>query len=156
LRKEPTDICELIYDIARDSADTIAIKNQKLDLQLPKQAVVANIDRDNIRMVFENILDNASKYSDEGSSIRIEVIAEGKQVRSIITDEGIGISPEDQKRLFQKFSRIDDSFTYSPNGSGLGLYWAKELVKLHDGDIRLSSEKGVGSTFTISLPVNVP
>jgi signal transduction histidine kinase len=152
LHKEPTNVCELIYDVAKDYADAIAIKKQKLDLRLPEEAVMANIDKDNMRMVFENMLDNATKYSEEKSRIDVEVLQDGKYVQCIFTDQGIGISPTDQKKLFHKFSRIDDSFTYSPNGSGLGLYWARELVKLHQGDIELKSQKGVGSTFKVRLP----
>jgi signal transduction histidine kinase len=153
LHKEPTDVAKLIYDVAKDHAETIAIKQLKLQMLLPEEVVIANLDKDNIRMVFENLLDNAIKYSDEKGEIKVEVNREGKYISCSFTDHGIGISPEDQKKLFHKFSRIDDSFTYAPNGSGLGLYWARELVKLHNGDILLTSRKGVGSTFKVRLPV---
>lgn len=153
LRKKPTDVCELVYGITSDYADTIAIKQQKLDLELPEQAVIANLDTDNIRMVFENILDNATKYSGEKTRISISVRSDKRHVYCAFQDEGIGISPEEQKKLFQKFSRMDESSAYSPNGSGLGLYWAYELVKLHKGDITVSSDKGKGSIFKIKLPL---
>jgi two-component system sensor histidine kinase VicK len=153
LRKEPTNICSLIYDVTKESAEAIAIKKQKLVLHLPEDALMVNLDKDNMRMVFENIMDNATKYSDENTQIEVEVTEDGNSVICTFTDQGIGISPADQKKLFHKFSRIDDSFAYSPNGSGLGLYWARELVKLHHGEIRLTSQKGVGSTFRIRLPL---
>jgi signal transduction histidine kinase len=153
LHKEQTDICKLIYEVTRDSAETIAIRDQTLDLQLPEDAIAANVDKNNIRMVFENLLDNATKYSEANGAIVVAVRTDSDNVYCEFTDHGIGISPADQKKLFQKFSRSDDAFTYSPNGSGLGLYWAQELVRLHDGDIKLQSQKGVGSTFTVRLPL---
>jgi signal transduction histidine kinase len=153
LRKELTNISDLVYEVTKDSAETVAIRNQTLDIQLPDEAIMANVDKNNIRMVFENLLDNATKYSEANSKIVVSVLREGKYVCCEFTDHGIGISPADQKKLFQKFSRIDDAFTYSPNGSGLGLYWAHELVRLHNGDIRLTSQKGVGSTFKVLLPI---
>jgi signal transduction histidine kinase len=153
LRKEPTNMGQLLMEIVNDSSEANAIKKQTVVVETPDSPVIASVDKDNIRMVFENMLDNATKYSEEGSKIEIRVNQEDDCVICEFKDYGIGISPDDQKKLFQKFSRIDDSFTYAPNGSGLGLYWARELVKLHDGEIKLTSQKGVGSTFRVSLPL---
>ncbi len=153
LHKSATDVVALLQEIIADQAETISIKDQHIAFTSSAPSIVAAIDGDNIRMVFENLLDNASKYSDEGAEIRITATANDGSVVCSFADKGIGISPADQKKLFQKFSRLDDSFTYAPNGSGLGLYWAREIIKLHNGDIRLISKKGSGSTFEVSLPV---
>ena len=154
LHKATTDLVALLREIIADQAETIAIKQQQITLDAAEPAIFVALDGDNIRMVFENLIDNACKYSEEGSPIRIGLSSTDGWVICTIEDKGIGISPSDQKKLFQKFSRIDDSFTYAPNGSGLGLYWAREIVKLHRGDIRLKSKKGVGSTFEVRLPVS--
>jgi two-component system sensor histidine kinase/response regulator len=152
LRKEPTDIVALLRDVIADQEQAISIKKQHVSLEPDLPVMIIKIDCDNMRMVFENLLDNASKYSEDGADIQISIRAHDKSVVCLFKDHGIGISREDQKKLFQKFSRIDDSFAYAPNGSGLGLYWAKEIVKLHNGSIRLNSVKGKGSTFEVVLP----
>jgi signal transduction histidine kinase len=153
LHKTPTDIVALLRDVIADLSYAISIKKQQVIFEPGEAAIIADIDSDNVRMVFENLLDNASKYSADGKRINVDILADAGTVVCSIRDSGIGISPEDQKNLFQKFSRIDDSFVYAPNGSGLGLYWAREIIKLHKGDIRLSSVKGKGSTFEVVLPI---
>lgn len=154
LRKEPTNIVELIDQVIADFTEAVATKKQKLTLETHDNDLIANIDSDNLRMVFENLIDNASRYSGEKAEIKVRVQGDHKWLYCKIEDSGIGISPEDQKKLFHKFARIDDSFAIAPNGSGLGLYWAREIVKLHKGKIILDSEKGKGSTFSVMLPRN--
>lgn len=152
LRRVPVDLVSLMQNILEDHNVILSTRKHTVEFSHDETKVVANIDENNIRMVFENLLDNANKYSDEGALVRVEVEQKGRWVFVRVIDSGIGITKEDQAKLFQKFSRIDDSFTYAPNGSGLGLYWAKEIVKLHGGDIHLESIKGTGSTFEIKLP----
>jgi signal transduction histidine kinase len=152
LHKSPTDIIGLVSGIIADQAESISIKKQQVLFDPDRPSIVVDIDADNMRMVLENLLDNASKYSGEGAEVMVSVMQHGPWVTCAIKDEGIGISKEDQKKLFQKFSRVDDSFVHAPNGSGLGLYWAREIVKLHDGEIALRSAKGKGSTFEVRIP----
>ncbi len=153
LRKAPVDVVALMKEIIAELSQAIAIKNQHVSFEPNPTSVIANMDSDNMRMVFENLIDNASKYSEENAKITVSVDSDNSWVICTIKDSGIGISPQDQRKLFQKFARLDDSFTYAPNGSGLGLYWAKEIVRLHDGDISLHSTKDKGSTFKVKLPV---
>ncbi len=153
LRKAQVDVVALMKEIIAELSQAIAIKNQHVSFEPNPTSVIANMDSDNMRMVFENLIDNASKYSEENAKITVSVDSDNSWVICTIKDSGIGISPQDQRKLFQKFARLDDSFTYAPNGSGLGLYWAKEIVRLHDGDISLHSTKDKGSTFKVKLPV---
>lgn len=154
LHKSMVDVNKLLQSIINEQAETFARREQKLTFLPLRPAKSVYIDEANIRMVFENILDNAGKYSPEGAHIKICISADNKHLLVAIQDNGIGISESDIAKLFKKFSRIDSSFSYSPSGSGLGLYWAQEIVKLHGGIIQLDSKIGKGSTFTVKLPIS--
>jgi len=101
-----------------------------------------------LREVFQNLLSNAVKYSDPHSLIRVEAAPTRGGVRASISDEGVGIAPENQQRLFQRFFRASDR----ADGTGLGLYMSKAIVEAHGGTIGVESEPGQGSTFTVELP----
>lgn len=153
LHKQPTDIEVLIKSLIEDHEQSFETRKQTVKyIMLSNEVGAVEIDPDNMRMVFDNLLDNAGKYSPPGSEVTIYVNREKTKLKITFQDQGIGISKDDQKKLFQKFSRIDNSFAYSPNGSGLGLYWAREIVRLHEGTVTLESKLGVGSTFTVELP----
>ncbi|MNY49701.1 Sensor protein SrrB [compost metagenome] len=115
-------------------------------------AAEAYADPDKIRMVFENMIDNASKYSDPGTSIVVSVSDDEGMIRIDITDQGVGIAPEDVDRLFEKFNRIHNHLSNHVGGTGLGLYWAKKIIDLHGGIIKVASVLGKGSTFSVFLP----
>ena len=103
-------------------------------------------------MVIENIIDNASKYTPNGKSITITSYAENSNVHIAISDQGVGIEQHDIDKVFQKFSRLHNPLSLSVDGTGLGLYWAKKIVDLHDGTIVVRSNPGEGSVFEIVLP----
>ncbi len=152
LSKSITDINALITTILEDQASTFKLRGQKIIFTPVTPNVEVNIDAANFRMVVENILDNASKYSPVSSEIFVSIALSKNIVRITIQDKGMGISKVDQKKMFKKFSRADSSFIVEPDGSGLGLYWAQEIIKLHDGEILLDSKLKKGSTFTICIP----
>lgn len=106
-----------------------------------------------IGQVIYNIMDNAIKYSDAGSAVRIKTWEEDNRVKVSIKDEGIGINPEDLKNMFTKFYRVKNAKKEEVKGSGLGLYLVKYFVELHGGKISVVSEPSKGSTFTFSLPM---
>lgn len=103
-------------------------------------------------MGFHNLVSNAVNYSPEGSGIGIGVRAEDGVVEVAVTDQGIGIAPEDQGRVFERFFRVDAARSRLTGGTGLGLSIVKHVVENHGGDIRLWSQPGKGSTFTVRLP----
>jgi len=106
-----------------------------------------------IRMVVENIIDNASKYTPEGKSITIDLYRLSNHMSISVRDEGIGIDEKDLPQLFKKFSRVPNVLSDAVGGTGLGLYWAQKIVDLHGGKIKVSSKPKKGSTFVIQLPL---
>lgn len=108
-------------------------------------------DRNKIAQVLINLLNNATKYSSLGSTIRVECKLAAGQVHFSIADQGIGISNADQLRLFERFYRVTDHQTMLVSGFGIGLYLVAEILKLHGSVIKLSSELGKGSIFSFSL-----
>ena len=100
-----------------------------------------------------NLVENAVKYSPDGGTVRVEVHAENGHGRIAVHDEGLGIPADEQRRIFEKFFRLDPSLTRGVGGSGLGLYISRELVERMDGRLTVASEPGRGSTFTVELPV---
>jgi len=106
-----------------------------------------------IRRVIANIVENAIKYSPPNTHIVVQSREENNWIKVSVADEGQGISENDQKKVFEKFFRCDNSREQATKGTGLGLYLVKYFVELHEGMVELKSELGKGSVFTISLPV---
>jgi PAS domain S-box-containing protein len=114
-------------------------------------AVLADAER--LRQVLINLIDNAVKYSPDGGQIDVGVEGRDSGVRLTVRDEGIGIPFAEQKRIFGKFYRVDPQLSRGVGGTGLGLYIARELVRLMDGRISVDSREGEGSRFFVDLPV---
>lgn len=110
------------------------------------------VDEKLIRQIFTNLLLNAIKYSAQGSTVQFNLRCQGDKVVFQVQDEGIGIPIEDQAQLFKPFERASNVGTIS--GTGLGLAIVKRLVDLHSGEIAVESAVGVGTTFTVTLPLN--
>jgi signal transduction histidine kinase len=153
LRKRQVDVIRLMTNIIRDSKQEVEDRSQTLDYKHPDYPVKSCIDSEFARMALSNILDNASKYTPEGKGIAIEVKERANgSVVIVIADEGVGIEAEDVDKLFKKFSRIHNPLSVKVGGTGLGLYWAHEIIKMHGGSIRVASKVGNGTKFTITLP----
>jgi signal transduction histidine kinase len=152
LRFDEVDLVVLVADVIKEQQSTIKQRSQVVDYRHPTPSTIVSIDKDHIRMVIENMLDNASKYSDMNKTIHVDVEDLGKEVRVRIRDQGVGIRQEDQDKLFGKFSRIHNPLSHHVGGTGLGLYWAKKIVDLHQGRIEVDSAVDVGTTFDVYLP----
>jgi PAS domain S-box-containing protein len=109
-------------------------------------------DPDKLRQVLANLLDNAAKYSPDGGRIELEVSRSGGRIRFRIRDDGLGIPPAEQDRIFEKFFRLDPNLTRGVGGTGLGLYITRELVHRMDGRVWVVSDGRTGSTFFVELP----
>ena len=109
-------------------------------------------DRLHITSVLFNLLDNALKYSKENPSIHVELKEETERIELIITDNGIGISPEFHKKIFDKFFRVPAGDTHNVKGYGLGLSYVAYVIQRHHGTIEVESQPGIGSRFNIKLP----
>ena len=111
-------------------------------------------DRDKLIQVMINLISNAVKFTDQGSVIcRVQI--RGQEIVVSVVDTGMGISPEDYPRVFEKFKQVGDTLTNKPKGTGLGLPICKEIVEHHGGRIWVDSEVGQGSTFSFTLPIAV-
>jgi len=124
-----------------------------IDLEVPATIDSLVGDSDKLRQVLINLIDNAVKYSPDGGRIDVAVEARDGGVRISIRDEGIGIAPLEQRRIFGKFYRVDPALTRGVGGTGLGLYICRELVRRMEGRLSVRSEEGKGSTFIVELPV---
>jgi signal transduction histidine kinase len=100
-----------------------------------------------------NLLENASKYSYPDTEIRVTMKKTAKRVEISVQDSGVGVSKADAKRIFDKFTRVDNELSDTVTGTGFGLYWVKRIVRMHGGSIRVDSEVGKGATFTMRLPL---
>ena len=117
--------------------------------------MVVFCDENLILMVLENILDNASKYSQQGAQITIDINQNDVLTSVSIKDNGVGICQADVHNLFKKFIRIDNAMSNVVKGTGLGLYWAQKVLFLHGGSIEVSSKINKGSTFLVNIPRNM-
>jgi GAF domain-containing protein/anti-sigma regulatory factor (Ser/Thr protein kinase) len=109
-------------------------------------------DLERLELALGHLVDNAIKFSPGGGIVTLKAWAEERVVCVSVTDEGIGISPDSMGRIFERFYQVDGSTKRRYGGMGVGLALVWEVVELHDGDVRVESEPGKGSTFTISLP----
>jgi two-component system sensor histidine kinase SenX3 len=118
---------------------------------------VCVVPGDHVQLVsaVANLVDNAIKYSDAGSSVHIAAGVVEHEARIVVTDEGIGIPSRDMDRIFERFYRVDQARSRETGGSGLGLAIVRHVVTNHDGRLDVRSRLGEGSTFTMSLPTGV-
>jgi signal transduction histidine kinase len=151
LNNELCDVVQLIQDVASEQEEEIHARGQQIVLRTPR-SLQLHIDARYIRMVLENLVNNASKYSADGLPITVQAQRHAGTVRIRVKDQGVGIGKQDIPKLYQKFSRIYNNRSTVVDGTGLGLYWSKRIIELHSGTLGVSSRVGYGSTFTITLP----
>ena len=110
-------------------------------------------DREGLREILDNLLDNAIKYTPEGGNVSVNWRSNGSMAQIAVRDSGIGIRPEDQERIFERFYRVDKARSRELGGTGLGLSIVKHLAHSMNGTVAVESEVGKGSVFTVELPV---
>lgn len=129
-------------------------KRIRISTFLPTDLPPVWADPGKLNQILLNLLTNGVKYTHENGSVSVEARPQGDMVEIWVNDTGIGISREDQERVFQRFTQVDSSATRSQGGTGLGLAITKELVELHGGTIRVQSKLGKGSSFIFTLPIS--
>ncbi|MCS7283896.1 MAG: GAF domain-containing protein [Anaerolineae bacterium] len=147
---------EAVEEAVRTLRQEIEAKKQSLEITIADGLPPVAADRTRLVQILTNLLSNAYKYTPEGGRIRVSAEPANGCVRFSVSDTGIGITPEDQERLFTKFFRSQDPVVRSVPGTGLGLAITKSLVELQGGQIWVESQPGVGSTFTFTLPIYEP
>jgi PAS domain S-box-containing protein len=154
MRLDPVDFSlpQLAADVVRAFAGQ-AGSQFEFELRFADDLPPVQADYERIRMVLTNLVSNAIKYSPEGGTIRLGGRAEGEQALVFVADQGIGIAPEDQERVFERFYRVDNRLRRDTQGSGLGLYLTRAIVEAHGGRIWVESQVGRGSRFWFTLPL---
>ena len=146
------DICTLTRDLASSFRSAIEKAGMQLEFHCDALGTSAYVDVEMWEKIVLNLVSNAFKYTKQGK-IEIRITQLDQQLHLTVADTGIGI-PEDQlNKIFDRFHRIDNIEGRSQEGTGIGLALVKELVKIHQGTIRVQSEPGIGSTFTVTIPV---
>lgn len=152
LEKTSYDIGHQVETAMKEQAVLFKERGQTITYNPPSERIYVYGDSKLILMVIENILDNAGKYSQDGAHVIIKIEQSDTYTTVAIQDSGVGISKVNIKKLFEKFVRIDNSLSAGVKGTGLGLYWAKKILDLHEGTIEVTSKVNTGSTFTIKTP----
>ncbi len=157
LHLEPidTNVSTMLSDVIAEQKKTIDEKRQKITRHIARN-VHAEIDRHNFRMVLENVINNASKYTPNKGKIWVSLTDAGDSLTIVVRDTGVGITRDDLPLLFKKFVRIPNKLTKKVSGSGLGLYLAKNVVESHAGEITLEAHQEKGSVVTITIPKKQP
>jgi K+-sensing histidine kinase KdpD len=155
LDKRPTDVGQL----AREVMETIKLEMEVQPTQhrfvhdFPSDPLVATVESKRIEQVLRNLLSNAIKYSPEGGTITVQGRGDKRQLLIRVSDQGIGIPPEELERVFERFYRVENEIIQSVRGAGLGLAVCQGIIEAHGGRIWVESTIGVGSNFYFTLPV---
>ncbi|HEY2479456.1 MAG TPA: HAMP domain-containing sensor histidine kinase [Solirubrobacterales bacterium] len=156
IRPQPTQLGELVEDVVRTMRAQTDVTDQTLTERIDPNLPLVNVEADRIRQILVNLVTNAHEYSPERASIQVIARVADNGVEISVTDNGPGIPPAQLEHIFERFVRGDAGLTQRVGGTGLGLAISKSLVELHGGTIAGESEVGVGSTFTITLPIAGP
>ena len=129
-----------------------AVEGISVTFQTPTSVAPLRCDESLLRQVLVNLVENAMKYSVEGGQVDVRLYDDPGRIRIEVTDQGLGIPPAEQERIFEKFYRLDAAMSRGVGGSGLGLFISREIITQMGGVLSVQSVEGVGSTFTVTLP----
>jgi signal transduction histidine kinase len=151
LQRTDTDLVKLVQEAVESARPYAVSSGVDLRAELPARLVTL-VDAQRIRQVADNLISNAIKYSDSGGQVSISLQQVDASVEMVVADGGIGISAEDQERLFTRFFRGQEARSRLTPGTGLGLSIVRDIARAHGGDCIVASEPGAGTTFTVTLP----
>lgn len=151
---EMVDLDELIKAEASEENHAFTKKNLTFEYHRPaKGTPKVYADASKLRLVIQNLIDNAVRYTPEGGKITIDVERQKEFLSVSVSDTGVGIPKSQQRKLFTKFFRASNVLKMSPDGTGLGLFIVRNVVRKHGGQIDVRSEEGKGATFTFTIPL---
>ncbi len=153
LNPNPGDIVRLIKELSFSFTDMAGKKNIEFFFQSTLQSLEMSFDQDKLERILFNLLSNAFKFTPEHGRVEVNLEMEGLWLRLSVQDTGIGIDKDKQEKIFERFFQSDIPGSMLNMGSGIGLAITREFVRLHGGNIRVSSEPGRGSCFTVLFPV---
>jgi signal transduction histidine kinase len=151
-RLEPADVNQLVCGIVEEFRRESLAKGRQVLCEIEEELPPIRADREALLRALWNLLENAGKYSEPGSPIRVFARRQGASVLVGVGDKGVGIPRGEQKKIFQKFVRGADAKRAGVRGVGIGLALVKRIAEAHGGSVQLESQPGRGSTFTIVLP----
>lgn len=144
----------ILSEVVRNFSLTRSTRAADVRLTIVQELPMTYGDRDRLKQLWTNLIDNAIKFSSEGDTVVVRALRDGDAILVEVRDFGVGIRKEDQKMIFSRFRQATrDTLTEKPQGTGLGLAICEEIVAFHGGEILLESEPGRGSTFRVRLPV---
>jgi len=147
------DLGDVMESCAAQYANEANLKNIRFAIEPPDESIVVSADEDGTRIILENLIDNAIKYTSENGEITVRFRRDGSSAVLEVQDTGIGIAEQDQLRIFERFYRADKARSRDLGGTGLGLSIVKHLTHAFGGSVGLESELGKGSKFTVRLPL---
>ena len=149
-----SDIAEITRSVADSYSGQALKRNIKLEFSEPAGKIPKlTVDAEKIGLALQNILDNAVKYTPEGGTVFVAVSGDKENIKISVKDTGVGIPANQRERVFSKFFRADNVIRLETEGSGLGLFIAKNIIEAHGGKIWFESKEGEGTTFFFSLPI---
>ncbi len=155
LKREPVDMHQVARDVVEHFKLPLQERNVRLDVELNATNATVLGDRVHLNNALANLLDNALKYGPDDSNISLRTRSKGGELLVTVQDHGIGIRKEDLKHIFERFYRVHTGNVHTVKGFGLGLHYVQQISHAHGGGVNVSSEIGKGSTFTLSLPLNI-
>ena len=152
LKRNQIDVSAFIYSCYRIIAEQATSHHMQVEIDVPEDRVVAYVDERAIRQVLLNLLSNAIKFTGDGGKLKVSAALDDDVLMISVADDGVGISSQDQARVFRPFEQGENNLDRTHEGTGLGLALCKSLVELHKGHIELESEEGQGTTISFYLP----
>jgi len=153
ITRQPKNLVQLVREVIGDYQATFESRKQSVQFTPHSAIVIVRADASELRTCVANLLENASKYSPRDSVVTVDIAIEHHQAVLTVSDQGVGIAKANYEKVFQKFTRIDNELSDTVSGSGLGLYWVRRIVEVHDGQVSLKSKLGKGTTITVRLPL---
>ena len=151
----PIELAGIIGDSVDEHLAVAEAKHIELIAPVDPQPLIAMADADGMRTIIDNLLDNALNYTPDGGRVTVGWRVDGEFVQIDVTDTGVGIARENQTRIFERFYRVDKARSREIGGTGLGLSIVKHLCQVFGGSVKVSSQVGQGSTFSIRIPAAI-
>lgn len=153
-KTEIIDLGKIIEEIIKTSEIISKAKKLSMEKRIDSNMPKIRADKEKIKLALGNVIDNAIKYTPKQGHVAINANSRDSNIIITVSDTGIGISKEEQERIYSKFFRGNNALKLDTEGTGLGLFIARNIIEAHEGSISFASEKGKGTCFTIQLPAS--